>query len=149
MTLPGYSEKYVTIATYIGAWEAHLARAKLESEGIYAIVLDDQTASINWIYSSSLGGVRLQVREEDSERAIHLLETTAEEGPAIQRECPALDTTAPTCPACGSSNISRARFSSPVTVLSFLLFGLPFLFNRKRVVCMNCGRKWRRTPGRF
>ncbi len=52
MTVPGHSDKYVTIATYIGAWEAHLARAKLESEGIYSLVLDDQTASINWIYSS-------------------------------------------------------------------------------------------------
>jgi len=149
VALSGYSDKYVTIATYSGAWEAHLARAKLESEGIYALVLDDQTASINWIYSSSLGGVRLQVREEDSKRAIHLLETTAEEGPTIQQECSALDTTAPTCPACGSSNISRARFSLPVAVLSFLLFGIPFLFNRKRVVCMNCGRKWWQTPGRF
>ena len=149
MTLPVYSEKYVTIATYIGAWEAHLARAKLESEGIYSLVLDDQTASINWIYSSTIGGVRLQVREQDSERAIQLLETTAEERPAIQQECPAPDTTAPTCPACGSSNIARARFSSPVAVLSFLLLGLPFLFIRKRFVCKNCGRKWKRTPGRF
>lgn len=149
MTLPGHSDKYVTIATYIGAWEAHLARTKLESEGIYAHVLDDQTASINWIYSSSQAGVRLQVREEDSERAIHLLETTTKEEPAVQQECSALDMTAPLCPACGSSNISRARFSSPVKVLSFLLFGLPFLLNRKLVVCMNCGRKWRQTPGRF
>ncbi|MGO9147653.1 MAG: hypothetical protein ACLQDF_14930 [Desulfomonilia bacterium] len=147
--MPGYSEKYVTIATYIGAWEAHLARAKLESEGIYALVLDDQTASINWIYSSALCAVRLQVREEDSKRAIHLLETTAEEEPAILQKFSALDTTAPICPACGSSNISRARFSSPVAVLSFLLFGLPFLFIRKRFVCKNCGRKWRRTQGRF
>lgn len=147
--MPGHSDKYVTIATYIGAWEAHLARAKLESEGIYSLVLDDQTASINWIYSSALGAVRLQVREEDSKRAIHLLERTSEDEPAIQQECPALDTTAPICPACGSTNISRAGFSRPAAVLSCLLFGLPFLFNRKRVVCMNCGRKWRRTLGRF
>jgi len=147
--LPGHSDKYVTIATYIGAWEAHLARTKLESEGIYALVLDDQTASINWIYSSAHGGVRLQVREEDSARAIHLLETTSKIEPALQQESPALDTTAPLCPACGSSNISRARFSLPVAVLSFLLFGLPFLFNRKLVVCTNCGRKWRRTPRPF
>ena len=146
--MPGYSDKYVTIATYIGAWEAHLARAKLESEGICALVLDDQTASINWIYSSALGGVRLQVREEDSERALRLLEATAEEEPAIQRECSALDMTSHLCPACGSSNISRARVSWPVKALSFLLYGLPFLFNRKLVVCMNCGRKWKGIPGR-
>jgi len=148
VTLPGHSEKYVTIATYIGAWEAHLARAKLESEGIYSLVLDDQTASINWIYSSSLAGVRLQVREEDSERALHLLEEISKIEPALQRENSAPDMTTPCCPACGSSRIRRARFSLPVTVLSFLLFGLPFLFNRNRVVCMDCNRKWKRIPGR-
>jgi hypothetical protein len=51
--------RYITLATYIGAWEAHLARTKLESEGIFAFVLDDQIASINWFYSNAVGGVRL------------------------------------------------------------------------------------------
>ena len=147
--MPDPSNKYVTIATYTGAWEAHLARAKLESEGIFALVLDDQTASINWIYSSSQAGVRLQVREEDSERAIHLLETTADEGSAMQQERQVLDTAALLCPSCGSSRIRRAGFSRPAAVLSCLLFGLPFLFNRNRVVCMDCNRKWKRTPERF
>jgi hypothetical protein len=135
--------RYVTIATYIGAWEAHLARAKLESEGIFAVVLDDQIASINWFYSNAVGGVRLQVSEADAERAALILEKDSGEDPATQQESPALDSSIPACPVCGSTSIRRERFSLPIALLSFLLFGLPFLFNRKRVICMNCNRKWK------
>jgi hypothetical protein len=71
--------KYITVATYNTPWEAHLARAKLESEGIYALILDEQTASINWFYSNTAGAVRLQVRKDESQRAIEILESTVEE----------------------------------------------------------------------
>jgi hypothetical protein len=135
--------RYITIATYIGAWEAHLARTKLESEGIFAVVLDDQIASINWFYSNAVGGVRLQVSEADAERAALILEKAAEEEPATQQESPVLDSSIPTCPACGSTSIRRERFSPAIALLSFLLFGLPFLLNRKRVICVDCNRKWK------
>ena len=145
--------RYVTIATYIGAWEAHLARTKLESEGIFAVVLDDQIASINWFYSNAVGGVRLQVSEADAERAALILEKDSGEDPATQQESPVLDSSIPTCPVCGSTSIRRERFSLAIALLSFLLFGLPFLLNRKRVICINCNRKWktsdltRKSPG--
>jgi hypothetical protein len=135
--------RYITIATYIGAWEAHLARTKLESESIFALVLDDQIASINWFYSNAVGGVRLQVREADAQRAALILEKDAEEGPAAQQESPVLDSSVPACPACGSTSIRRERFSPAIALLSFLLLGLPFLLNRKRVICLNCNRKWK------
>jgi len=135
--------RYITIATYIGAWEAHLARAKLESEGIFAVVLDDQIASINWFYSNAVGGVRLQVREADAERAALILEMPAEEEHGPQQEDPVLDTSTPACPACGSTSFRRERFSPAIALLSFLLLGLPFLLNRKRVICINCNRKWK------
>jgi hypothetical protein len=135
--------RYITIATYIGAWEAHLARAKLESEGIFAVVLDDQISSINWFYSNAVGGVRLQVCEADAQKAALILEKTTEHDPATQQESPDLDSSIPACPSCSSTSIRRERFSLPIALLSLLLFGLPFLLNRKRVICMNCNRKWK------
>ncbi len=137
------SEKYVTIESYTGPWEAHLAHAKLESEGIFSLVVDDQIASINWFYSNAVGGVRLKVRASDAARAVQILKETPGE-PAGPEDSPSPDETLPACPSCGSSDIRRERFSLPVALLSLLLFGLPFLFNRKRLVCLNCGNKWRR-----
>jgi hypothetical protein len=135
-------DRFVTIATYTGPWEAHLARARLESEDIQALVLDDQIASINWFYSNAVGGVRLQVRESDREKALGILRTE-DQGPVAHDEGESHESPVVTCPYCGGTNIRRERFSPGVAFLSFILFGLPFLLNRKRAVCLDCNRKWR------
>lgn len=136
------TDKFVTIASYTGPWEAHLAHAKLESEGIFSIVLDDQIASINWFYSNAVGGVRLQVSAADAERSVRILRETSEE-PTNLQDSASQEDRPPSCPSCGSSNLRRERFSLPAALLSFLLLGIPFLFNRKRLVCLNCGSTWK------
>jgi hypothetical protein len=84
----------------------------LESEGIFAVVLDDLIASINWFYSNAVGGVRLQVREADAESAALIMERSA-----AQQKSPVLDSSITTCPACGSTNIRRERFSPAIALL--------------------------------
>tara|TARA_R100001143_G_scaffold755_1_gene2242 strand:- start:4968 stop:5165 length:198 start_codon:yes stop_codon:yes gene_type:complete len=46
-----------TVATFSFPHEAHIARAKLESEGIPALVADEHTINMQWLYSNALGGV--------------------------------------------------------------------------------------------
>jgi predicted amidophosphoribosyltransferase len=41
----------VTVATFNYPLEAHLSRAKLESEGIKAFVADEHMINANWLYS--------------------------------------------------------------------------------------------------
>ena len=66
-------ERLVTLETFSSAWEAHLARACLEAEGIQAIVADEHFYRLYGALSGTLGGVRLQVRPEEMERAAELL----------------------------------------------------------------------------
>jgi len=66
-------EHLVTVETYSSAWEAQLDRARLEAEGIHAIVADEHFFRLYGALSNTLGGVRLQVRPGDSERAAELL----------------------------------------------------------------------------
>jgi hypothetical protein len=66
-------ERLVTLETFSSAWEAHLARACLEAEGIQAIVADEHFYRMYGALSGTLGGVRLQVRPEEAERAAELL----------------------------------------------------------------------------
>ena len=66
-------ERMVTVETFSSAWEAQLARACLEGEGIHAIVADEHFFRLYGALTSTLGGVRLQVRLVDSERAAELL----------------------------------------------------------------------------
>ena len=42
----------VTIATFSFPYEAQIARAKLDSEGIPATVADEHTINMQWLYSN-------------------------------------------------------------------------------------------------
>jgi Putative prokaryotic signal transducing protein len=66
-------EQLVTIETFTSPWEAQLARACLEAEGIEAVIADEHFFRLYGALSSSLGGVRLQVRPESADRAVELL----------------------------------------------------------------------------
>jgi hypothetical protein len=62
-----------TIARYSFPYEAQIARAKLDSEGIPAYIADEHTINMQWFYSDALGGVKLQVPETYAQQALELL----------------------------------------------------------------------------
>jgi hypothetical protein len=68
------SDQLVTVAHYLLAYEAELARNLLEGEGIRAFVNDDVTGTL-W----PSGDIRLQVGAEDAPRATALLAAQAAE----------------------------------------------------------------------
>ncbi len=68
-------ERLVTVETFSSPWQAQLARACLESEGIHAIVADEHFYRLYGALSGTMGGVKLQVRPEEAQRAAELLRT--------------------------------------------------------------------------
>jgi len=71
------SEYLVTVAQFSSGMEAQLARTKLESEGIEAYVADEHMMSINPMYDFALGGVRLQTKSSEAERALKILNNSS------------------------------------------------------------------------
>ncbi|WP_462317824.1 putative signal transducing protein [Marinilabilia sp.] len=65
-------EKLITIATFSYAPEMGLVRSKLESEGIECFV-KDELVSQTYIHNA-VGGMKLQVKETDAERAARIVE---------------------------------------------------------------------------
>lgn len=63
----------VTVARFTTPWEAHLARTLLESEGIEACVMEERLPPVNLLSSEVRAFNRLEVREDDAERALDLL----------------------------------------------------------------------------
>jgi len=63
----------VVIAEFSQLVKADLAKARLEAEGIRAVLLDAQTIAVNPLYSGALGGVKLAVADEDAPRARAIL----------------------------------------------------------------------------
>jgi hypothetical protein len=68
------ADRLVTIATFDVPEQAQMAKSALEAGGIPAAVSDEMTVSLFWHYSNALGGIKLQVREEDAERASAVLD---------------------------------------------------------------------------
>ena len=58
-----------TIATFTKPEDAHLLRMRLEACGIPAYLQDENMIQTDLLYSNALGGVRLQVSDEDLEAA--------------------------------------------------------------------------------
>ncbi|HOS84212.1 MAG TPA: DUF2007 domain-containing protein [Bacteroidales bacterium] len=64
---------WITIHTYTYSHEAYIAQTKLESCGIKTFLQDELTTQIIPVYSYAMGGVKLQVQEQDVEKAIEIL----------------------------------------------------------------------------
>lgn len=65
--------KLVTIKTFNHPNDLLVIRSRLESEGIECFVQDEQITQVHPFYSGAVGGAKLQVREEDVERAIEIM----------------------------------------------------------------------------
>jgi ribosomal protein L37AE/L43A len=131
-----------TIETFANPWEAELARARLEGEGIAAVIADKHLIGMDWMLSSAIGGVKLKVPVEDVERAKELL---AAEAPLsalhlVKEE----DETQPRCPACRSEDLERRSWSREGFFLGAIFLGFPFPVLRRRWLCRNCGAVWKR-----
>jgi len=123
-----------TIATYSLPYEAQIARAKLDSEGIPAYIADEHTINMQWLYSNALGGVRLQVPQSFAQQAIEVLAEDCTEA-LIDQE--GIDTV--TCTVCGSSNTEPHQIGRRRAFLVFLGLDFPMFPVKNTVRCRECG----------
>lgn len=63
----------ITLETFMNAMQASLVKQHLEAAGIRCVLADEFTVSNFWHLSNAIGGIKLQVAEEDFERASALL----------------------------------------------------------------------------
>ena len=67
-------EELITVANFSHPTEADPVVAWLESEGIECFVTNEHTITMNWLYSNAIGGVGVQVKAADVERANEILQ---------------------------------------------------------------------------
>jgi putative signal transducing protein len=138
---PEYDLKtLVTVGAYASPWEAQLARACLEAEGIDSVVADEHLGRI-WC-ATTVGGIKLRVRVEDAPHAAELLRSrqpiseiylvTEADLPLPRR-----------CPSCKSDNLALERWSVLGLLGAWLLLGLALPVPRRRWNCRGCGAEWK------
>ncbi|RXZ44255.1 putative signal transducing protein [Crenobacter cavernae] len=137
----------ITIAAFSTPFEAHLARGRLEAEGVTAWVVHEHHVAANWMLSNALGGVKVQVDERDAARAAAILDAVdaGEFETALEAAAPdAAPIERAACPACGSREFSSGP-SRPMVWLALLSFGLAeviFPLRHGRHRCAHCGTRW-------
>lgn len=118
----------VTIRTCYSLPEAQVVQSHLEGSGIEAFLPDEMTVQNNWLWANAIGGVRVQVMEEDAERAVEVLsEPTGEKKEAAR-----------TCPHCGTTLKESYGFGVYPKVLLALLFSTP-IRSKPTWHCPKCG----------
>lgn len=123
-----------TIATYSFPYEAQIAWAKLDSEGIPAFIADEQTINMQWLYSNAMGGVRLQVPQVFVQQALELL---AEDATAAVEQEQGSD--AVQCSACGSTRMESYQQGRRLAFLVFLGLDFPLFPVKNTLRCQTCG----------
>ena len=126
-------EMMITLTTVMYLTEADVLCSKLEGNGIKAFLPDQGTVSANPLYANAIGGIRVQVDENDLERAHEIL----------QGSLPSADRGMFECPKCGSDAVAYEKVSKRFAFLTLLLLGIPLLWFKRECKCNACGHKWK------
>ena len=130
-----------TIRQYRDQGEAMLARSVLESAGISCFLRDENTVRIDWLWSNLMGGIRLQVAEQDAAAAEAILSQPI---PSRIQQAGDADYEQPRCPKCRSLDITFETLDRKVAATSLLILGIPLPspIERDSWLCHKCGTKW-------
>jgi DNA-directed RNA polymerase subunit RPC12/RpoP len=134
--------KLITLRTFDNSPEAHIAQSKLESEGIYCFLFDENMVTLNPLYNITVGGIKLKINEDDLTKAQEILNSventplTNEAGEVIK------------CPKCGSTNLfigfkSMKGLKGITSFLISILFMIFPLFYKSVYSCKNCGTEFK------
>ena len=137
--------RLVTVGSFTGPIEAHLAKGRLEAEGIPAFVAHEHHVWANWVYSNALGGIKIQVPAEAADQAEAILRehTGGEYESALGEEF--ADIKDNSCPYCGSNDFKSQIPIAPLllVILTLGLLSIIFPLRRENHTCLKCGSKWK------
>jgi hypothetical protein len=139
---PAEFRELVTIRRYRDLSEAIVARAVIESAGIFCFLKDENLVRLDWQVSNFIGGIRLQVASSDVEAAEAIVsqpvpsEFSIPDQPGFQQ---------PRCPRCTSTDIMWERQGRKAALASLYLFALPLPRGAESWHCNSCDLRWQDT----
>jgi hypothetical protein len=132
--------RLVTVRRYRDLAEAYLGRSLLESAGIPAWIADENLVRMDWFYSNLVGGMRLQVAEGEEAAAREILEEGA---PGTITYGEAEVYVQPTCPKCGSAEITLGSGTERGrSLVALYVLAIPVPPREATWLCEACGARW-------
>lgn len=115
------------VASFFYPFQAHLARVRLEQEGIRAFVADEAVATMNWLYTNAIGGVTVFVAAQDATQARQVLDEIHPQLHEVDDTLPLPD---PRCPQCNSAEVAWEPYWRQACFLSWIALGMPLPVRR-------------------
>ena len=137
-------EDLIVVRQFRDLPEALLAKGSLESAGIEAVLADDNMVRMDWFISNLVGGIKLCVRPADADAAMEILNQPVPAGFEVDGVG---EYQQPSCPSCGSLDISFEALNKPVAYTSAWALA-PIPLRRKRWICHACGKAWQDSEER-
>ena len=150
-----------TVSRYLCIGEAEGALSALDAAGIDAVLADDQIVAIDWLYSTAVGYVKVQVRDEDAEEAVTILTDSADVVDEPAAEAVELTEEPIRCPSCGKAEtVARIPRLRIFLLLAVVLIGVGSAVHQEDLAlagvvaaaittalapshrCTACGEKW-------
>ncbi|WP_353068149.1 DUF2007 domain-containing protein [Tunturibacter empetritectus] len=116
---PPEFRELVTVRRYRDLSEAIVARAVLESAGIFCFLKDENLVRLDWQVSNFIGGIRLQVASTDVDAAEEILSQPVPTEFAVPDQ-PGFSQ--PRCPRCTSIDITWERQGRKAALASLYFF---------------------------
>jgi len=132
---------WIAVASFSQPVEAHLARTKLESEGIPCVIGNENLVRVDWFLSNAVGGVKVMVPRWEAEHARDVLRpqprlvVVAERGVPFDGDM--------ICPRCRCEDVYFRRYNRRVAGVFMLLLGFLIPWRDRRWVCTRCGYEWK------
>jgi hypothetical protein len=94
-----------TIKTFDNYFTAHIWKEKFEASGIHCFLQDENTSSTIPVWNMAIGGIKLNVGDNDAEQALSLLLSFEEEYAASI-----------VCPGCGNKGMDYVARPTPSNI---------------------------------
>lgn len=139
------TEKLLRVELFGTPEEAHLAKGRLEAEGIEAFLDNENLVAMHqFLGAGATGGVGLRVAASQVDAARQILSTPAVlesvDGEALEDEGYADENWR--CPKCHRKHVELVKLPTWLLLACLPLLGAPLAFIKRRKVCQDCGHRW-------
>jgi Putative prokaryotic signal transducing protein len=130
---------WVRADSYTDTILANIVRGRLEAEGIPAMIANEHTVTVDWLYSQAIGGVRVMVPPQFLHEAREIIrQIDAGEFSDGNDDEALVSSSEERCLKCQKPLHRDEHLSWKVSLLTSLFFMLPMPFRKHRFYCPSC-----------